>query len=102
MVLRQLIPLEVSLAAESKFGALAPQVSSIAAAAGLRSRPLLGQHKMAIHVLKGRETFDTFSTQMRVYVKLHGFESVFANVEVGADSNDRESSMAQRVAENQL
>ena len=29
MVLRELIPLEVSLVAESKIGALAPQVSSL-------------------------------------------------------------------------
>ena len=65
---------------------------SITAAEGLRSRPFLGQPKMAIPVLKDRENFDTFSKQMRVYAKLHGFESVFDNdpyVEVGADGNDR-------------
>ena len=47
---------------------------------------------MASPVLKGRENFDTFSKQMKVYAKLHGFESVFDNdpyVEVGADGNDR-------------
>ena len=68
---------------------------------GLRSRPLLGQPKMAIAVLKGREKFDTFSKQMRVYAKLHGFETVFDSdpyVEVGADGNDRESIIAQGVS----
>ena len=66
----------------------------ITAAEGLRSRPFLGQPKMAIPVLKGRNNFDTFSKQMRVYPKLCGFESVLdndPNVEVGADGNDRES-----------
>ena len=56
---------------------------------------------MAIPVLKGRENFDTFWKQMKVYVKLNGFESVFDNdpyVEVGADGNDRESIMAQGVS----
>ena len=102
MVLRELILLEVSLAAESKTEALAPQVSSpITAAEGLRSWPLLGQPKMAIPVLKVRENFDTFPQQMRVYAKLHGFESVFDNnpcVEVWADGNDRQSIMAQGVS----
>ena len=72
----------------------------ITAAEGLRSRPFLGQPKMAIPVLKGRNNFDTFSKQMRVYPKLCGFESVLdndPNVEVGADGNDRESIMAQGV-----
>ena len=64
MVLREMIPLEVSLAAECKVGALAPQVSSlITAAEGLRSRPFLGHPKMAIPVLKGRDNFDTFSNR---------------------------------------
>ena len=74
---------------------------SITAAGGLRSWPFLGQSKMAIAVLKGRENFETFSKQVRVYSKLHGFESVFDNnpyVEVGADGNDRESIMAQGVS----
>ena len=56
---------------------------------------------MASPVLKGRENFDTFSKQMKVYAKLHGFESVFDNdpyVEVGADENDRETIMAQGVS----
>ena len=38
---------------------------------------------------------------MRVYAKLHGFESAFDNdplVKVGADRNDRESIMAQGVS----
>ena len=65
---------------------------STTAAGSLRSRLFLGQLKMAIPVLKGRDTFDTFSKQMRVYAKLHGIEPVFDNdpyVEVGADGNDR-------------
>ena len=56
---------------------------------------------MAIPVLKGRDNFDTFSKQMRVYAKPHGFEPVFGNdpyVEVGADGNDRESIVAQGVS----
>ena len=74
VVLRELIPLEASLAAESNIGAYAPQVSSlITAVEGLCSRSFLGQPKMAILVLKGKENFDTFSTQMRVYAKPHGF-----------------------------
>jgi len=66
----------------------------------LRGRPFLGQPKLAIPVLKGRENFDTFSKQMRVYAKLHGFETVFESdpyVEVGADGSDRASMMVQGV-----
>ena len=98
VVLRELIPLEVSLAVESKIGALAPQVSSLSL---LRRVFVVGHSWMAIPVLKGRENFDTFWKQMKVYVKLNGFESVFDNdpyVEVGADGNDRESIMAQGVS----
>ena len=60
VVLRELISLEVSLAVESKIGALAPQVS-YHWCVGLCSRPFSGQPKMAIPVLKGGDNFDTFS-----------------------------------------
>ena len=72
----------------------------ITAAGGLRSRPFLGQPEMEIPGLKGRDHFDTFSKQMRVYAKLHRLVSPFGNdpyVEVGVDGNDRESIMAQGV-----
>ena len=93
MVLRELILLEVSSAAGSKFGALAPQVSSLS----LLRRVFVVGHSWANRrwqflPWKSRENSDTFSKQMRVYAKLHGFESVFDNdpyVEVGADGNDR-------------
>ena len=73
----------------------------ITAAGGLRSRPFLGQPEMEIPGLKGRDHFDTFSKQMRVYAKLHRLVSPFGNdpyVEVGVDGNDRESIMAQGVS----
>ena len=53
---------------------------------------------MAIPILKGRENVDIFSKQMRVYAKLHRFETVFESdpyIEVGADGNDKETLMAQ-------
>ena len=56
---------------------------------------------MAIRVLKGGENFDTFSKQVRVYAKLHGFKTVFESdpyVEVEAYRNDRQSIMAQGVS----
>ena len=56
---------------------------------------------MTIPVLKGRDNFDTFSKQMRVYAELHGLETVFDDdpyVEVGVDGNDRKSTMAQGVS----
>ena len=56
---------------------------------------------MAIPILKGRENVDIFSKQMRVYAKLHRFETVFESdpyVEVGADGNDEETLMAQGVS----
>ena len=74
---------------------------SITAAEGLRSRPFLGQPKMAIPVLKRRGNFDNFSRQMLVYTKLHGIENVFDTdeyVDVEADGNDKESLMAQGVS----
>ena len=74
---------------------------SITAAKGLRSRPFLGQPKMAIPVLKGRKNFGTFSKQMLVYTKLHAFENVFDTdeyVDIGADGNNKESLMAQGVS----
>lgn len=72
---------------------------SITAAERLRSRQFLGQPKMAIPVSKGIDNFDTFSKQMRVYTKLHGFEKIFDtddHVDIGAEGNE-ESLMAQRV-----
>ena len=56
---------------------------------------------MAIPILKGRENVDIFSKQMRVYAKLHRFETVFESdpyVEVGADGNDKETLMAHGVS----
>ena len=47
---------------------------------------------MAIPTSKGRENFDSFSEQMRIYAKLHRFESAFESdsyVEVGAEGSDR-------------
>ena len=49
---------------------------SITARDILRGRSFLGQPKTTVPALKGRENFDS-SKQMRVYAKLHGFESVF-------------------------
>ena len=66
----------------------------------LRSRPILGQPKMAVPTSKGRENFDSFSKQMGVYAKPHGVESVFdsdSSVEVGAEGSDRVSLVAQAV-----
>ena len=73
---------------EQDWGAGPSGELSITAAEGFRSRPFLGQPKMAIPVLKGRDNSDIFSKQMRVYAKLHGFETVFDNdpyVKVGPD-----------------
>ena len=56
---------------------------------------------MVIPVLNGRENFDTFSKQMRVYGMLHGFDTIFDSepyVEVGNHGNDRKSIMAQGVS----
>ena len=77
-----------------------PGEPSITARDILRSRPLWWQLKMAVPTLKGRENFDSFSKQMKVYAKLHGFESVFDSdsyVEVGAEGSDRASLVAQGV-----
>ena len=60
----------------------------------LRSRPFLGQPKMAIPVLKGKGNFDTFSKQVRVCkatwigVSLRQKDPY---VEVGADGNENPS-----------
>ena len=77
------------------------ELSNTAATEGLRSQSFLGQPKMAIPILKGRENVDIFSKQMRVYAKLHRFETVFESdpyIEVGADDNDKETLMAQGVS----
>ena len=55
---------------------------------------------MQVPVLKGRDNYDSFRKQMRVYTKLHGFETVFDSdeyVEVGAEGKDKESLLAQGV-----
>ena len=77
------------------------ELSNTAATEGLRSQSFLGQPKMAIPILKGRENVDIFSKQMRVYAQLHRFETVFESdpyIEVGADGNDKETLMAQGVS----
>ena len=73
---------------------------SSTAADGFASRQFFGIQKMAVPQLKGRENFDSFSRQMKVYSKLYRFEAVFESdpyVEVGADGNDRVSLKAQGV-----
>ena len=65
---------------------------------GLRGQVFLGQPKMAILVLKGKDAFEVFCKQMKFYTKLHGFESVFdsdESVEIGAEGNDKKSLLAQ-------
>ena len=57
----------------------------------LRSRPFLGQPKMAVPTFKGRKNSDSFSKKMRVYAELHGFQSILDShpyVEVGAEGSD--------------
>ena len=49
------------------WGDAPPGEPSITARDILRSQSFLGQPKMAIPALKGRENFDSFSKQMRIY-----------------------------------
>ena len=52
---------------------------------------------MAIPVLKGKEDFEVCCKQMKVYTKLHGFESVLDSdeyVEIGAEGSDKMSLVA--------
>ena len=94
-------PTGVILAVEGKIGAMPFQVSP-QSLRGIffRIGSFLGQPKMAVPTLKGRDNFDSLSKQVRVYIKLHGFESILDNdsyIEVGAEGSDRASLMAQGV-----
>ena len=56
---------------------------------------------MTVPILKGRENFDNSSKQMKVYAKLHCFETVFENdpyIDVGADGSSNASLIAQGVS----
>ena len=59
------------------WGDAPPVEPSITARVIVRVQIFLGQPKMSIPTLKGRENFDSFSKQMRIHAKLHGFESAF-------------------------
>ena len=59
------------------------------------------RQKMAVPILKGRENFDSFSRQMKIYTKLQGFSSVFTSdpyLDVGNDEIDEEFFLAQGVS----
>ena len=54
----------------------------------------------SLSVLKGPDDFEVFCLQMKVYTKLHGFETVFVSdeyVEIGAEGDEKKSLMAQGV-----